>query len=253
MSYILDALRRADAERERGAVPSLLSQQQSIVEDDAVVARPKPLAWAVVALALALAATLAWMFFGGTTSAPRAPVEGAVTTTPAPLPAIQPPPEHAPATVTTVAPTSDAPIAPATVLAPPAPPTTSAPPVAPVANARPMHPAATPRPAPPARTSADAKPATATPALAAPPAMAKETGGARIYSPAELPEEIRRELPKVAIGGSSYSGDAASRMVMINGQVFHEGDRLAPDLVLELIRLKSAVFAYKGWRYEVAF
>ena len=70
---------------------------------------------------------------------------------------------------------------------------------------------------------------------------------------AELPEEIRRDLPKLVIGGSSYSGDAASRMVMINGQVFHEGDRLAPDLVLERIRLKSAVLAFKGWRYEVLF
>jgi general secretion pathway protein B len=40
---------------------------------------------------------------------------------------------------------------------------------------------------------------------------------------------------------------------MINGQVFHEGDRLAPGLVLERIRPKSAVLAYKGWRYEVAF
>jgi len=68
-----------------------------------------------------------------------------------------------------------------------------------------------------------------------------------------LPEEIRRDLPKLVIGGSSYSGDAASRMVMINGQVFHEGDRLAPDLVLERIRLKSAVLAFKGWRYEVLF
>ena len=72
-------------------------------------------------------------------------------------------------------------------------------------------------------------------------------------SQAELPEEIRRDLPKLVIGGSSYSGDAASRMVMINGQVFHEGDRLAPDLVLERIRLKSAVLAFKGWRYEVLF
>ena len=34
MSYILDALRRADAERERGVVPSLQSQQHTVVEDD---------------------------------------------------------------------------------------------------------------------------------------------------------------------------------------------------------------------------
>jgi general secretion pathway protein B len=69
----------------------------------------------------------------------------------------------------------------------------------------------------------------------------------------ELPDEIRRDLPKVVIGGSSYSGDAASRMVMINGQVFHEGDRLGPGLVLEKIQRKSAVLAYKGYRYEVVF
>ena len=75
----------------------------------------------------------------------------------------------------------------------------------------------------------------------------------RVHAQAELPEDIRRDLPKLVIGGSSYSGDAASRMVMINGQVFHEGDRLGPDLVLERIRLKSAVLAFKGWRYEVLF
>ena len=90
-------------------------------------------------------------------------------------------------------------------------------------------------------------------AVAGAPGAAPATAEPRVHSQAELPEDIRRDLPKLVIGGSSYSGDAASRMVMINGQVFHEGDRLAPDLVLERIRLKSAVLAFKGWRYEVLF
>ena len=51
MSYILDALRRADAERERGAVPSLQSQQHTVSDDDAAPARPRSLVWAVVVLA----------------------------------------------------------------------------------------------------------------------------------------------------------------------------------------------------------
>ncbi len=233
MSYILDALRRADAERERGTVPSLQSQQQSIGEDDAVAARPRPLAWAVIALAVALLATLAWMFFGSPSAPSRVPIEGAVAPVPAPLPPL-PPAE--PAAVTTVTPTND--VAAAAAVAVPAPP---------------RRPALAAQPAPPTRASVDAKRAAARPAIAAPPGVAKDSGEARIYAPAELPEEIRRELPKVAIGGSSYSGDAASRMVMINGQVFHEGDRLGPGLVLENIRRKSAVFAYKGWRYEVVF
>jgi general secretion pathway protein B len=129
-------------------------------------------------------------------------------------------------------------------------------------------PAPTLRPAPPpavaaapptARTAAaDARRAPAPAPLpakrvGAAPTAAPATAEPRVHSQAELPEEIRRDLPKLVIGGSSYSGDAASRMVMINGQVFHEGDRLAPDLVLERIRLKSAVLAFKGWRYEVLF
>src|SRR5881394_2389282 len=93
MSYILDALRRADAERERGAVPSLQSQQHTIIEDDAATARPRSLVWAVVALALALLAVLGWNLLGGGAPPPRAPIEGSITTpVPAPLPALQPAP-----------------------------------------------------------------------------------------------------------------------------------------------------------------
>ena len=40
---------------------------------------------------------------------------------------------------------------------------------------------------------------------------------------------------------------------MINGQVFHEGDQLSAGLVLDKIRRRSAVMAYKGYRYEVTF
>jgi general secretion pathway protein B len=82
---------------------------------------------------------------------------------------------------------------------------------------------------------------------------ARTPADGRVYQQAELPDDVRRDLPKLVIGGASYSGDAASRMVMINGQIFHEGDQLAPQLVLERIKLKSAVLSYKGYRYEVTF
>ena len=248
MSYILDALRRADAERERGAVPSLQSQQHTIVEDDAAPARPRSLVWAVVALAVAVLALLAWNFLGGTAPSARAPVEGSIATpVPAPLPPLQPAPALPTATVPAMTPGMGA-AAPTPTAAPaPVPQPTPAPP--PVAAAPPT-----------ARTAVDARRAPAAPApkrtgdaTAAAPGAAPPTAEPRVHSQAELPEEIRRDLPKLVIGGSSYSGDAASRMVMINGQVFHEGDRLAPDLVLERIRLKSAVLAFKGWRYEVLF
>ena len=45
----------------------------------------------------------------------------------------------------------------------------------------------------------------------------------------------------------------ANRILIINGQVLHEGDRIAPELVLEQIRLKAAVLAFKGFRYEITY
>jgi len=50
-----------------------------------------------------------------------------------------------------------------------------------------------------------------------------------------------------------YSENAASRMLIINGQVFHEGDKISGELVLEQIKLKAAVLAYKGYRYGISY
>ena len=258
MSYILDALRRADAERERGAVPSLQSQQHTIAEDDAAIARPRSLLWAVIALALALVALLAWNFLGGAPAPARAPIEGSITTpVPAPLPALQPAPAPPTAALpSTTVPALTAPPAPHALQAPSSPAETRV--TSPAHSAQPTAPPPTVATAPPsARSPTDARKASpaakrvgATTGAAPDPAPAAEP---RVHAQSELPEEIRRDLPKIVVGGSSYSGDAASRMVMINGQVFHEGDQLAPNLVLERIKLKSAVLSYKGYRYEVTF
>ena len=69
----------------------------------------------------------------------------------------------------------------------------------------------------------------------------------------ERPEAIRREQPELTVGGAMYSVDAASRMLIVNGQVLREGDSITPDLVLEKINLKSAVLAYKGQHYMIRY
>ena len=67
----------------------------------------------------------------------------------------------------------------------------------------------------------------------------------------ELPDELRRQLPPLVIGGSVYSPQAAKRMVIVNGQVFQEGATLAPELLLEQVRPKTAVFSIRGQRFEM--
>ncbi|MET0518583.1 MAG: general secretion pathway protein GspB, partial [Burkholderiaceae bacterium] len=70
---------------------------------------------------------------------------------------------------------------------------------------------------------------------------------------AELPEALRRELPALAVGGAMYSDTPANRMLILNGQVFHEGDRVAEQLVLERIKLRGAVLVFRGQRYAISF
>jgi len=69
----------------------------------------------------------------------------------------------------------------------------------------------------------------------------------------ELPEDVRRQVPPMALGGSVYSPQPASRMVIVNGQVTREGSTLGPDLRLEHIGPKSAVFSVRGQRFEMPF
>lgn len=233
MSYILDALRRADSERERGAVPSIHSPPVPPVVDD-----PKPrrggqsqvLVAVIVVLLLALAGLLTWHLMSGKETAQ-------VTAPPAPI--AEQPSEEAPPT-------------PPAVPAPPAPPAQppSPPPPPPQAQA-PLGAApilsVPPRPVPAPRAAVPT-----TPAQAPTPAPTAEAD-ARIYTPSELPANIQRDLPKLVIGGAMYSETPANRMLIINSQVFHEGDKLTPDLVLQEIRLKSAVLKYKGYRYGVSY
>lgn len=68
-----------------------------------------------------------------------------------------------------------------------------------------------------------------------------------------LPEPVRRELPVLAIGGSIYSDQPRSRMLIVGGQLLHEGDEVAPGVLLELIKPRSAVLRRGELRYEVGY
>lgn len=290
MSYILEALRRADSERDRGGVPGIharpLPAELSEAPRAGVLAHP--LAWLTALLAVLLAAVFGWQWLReeppalpATTSAAPPPVPAAPPATlPAPTPvpaataALNGPPAAAPATAAaTHAPTLESAEA-----------TRSAPVVVPPAareliaaeEAASRQRAARAAAAASAATTAATAPASAAKrepaAVAAAPAPAANPGtaaarGAASASPQpapapaepaiatlrELPEDVRRAIPALAIGGSVYSANPAGRFVVINGQIVHEGDRLGPDLALEQIRLKSAVLRYKNYRFEIDY
>jgi general secretion pathway protein B len=226
MSLILDALRKADAERERGSVPSLHSQpvvSHSAEKPPSASARPSWL-WIAIGVALGLLAAALWVMMGRNAPAPSTATA-----------------HFAPASPSTRMVTPATPVAPvATSVAPSQPVFTDTQNVA--------EPAPWPKPDERKIQRAATKGEVQVPTLGnVPPAPAP------IYSREQLPPDVRAALPQFAIGGSVYSKDPTARSLIVNGQLYRERDRLTQDLSLEEIKLKAAVFSFRGYRFEVVF
>lgn len=227
MSYILDALRRAEAdrERERGQVPGLHAQPLPGSETSPAAGQRRWLPWAGGGLLLLAGIGAGSWWASGPHEAPA----------PASLTGARSVPPPTPSPLATTAP-----------VALPGPAAPAAPPASPPATQRA---ASVPMPQPAASGTpylAAAPPARAVTAAPA-PAPAAEAPIPRL---AELPESTRRELPKLVISGSVYSDDPASRFVMVNGEAQREGAMLGADLVLEQIRPRELVLRFKGQRYR---
>ena len=241
MSYILDALKRADAERERGTVPGLRAQTIPGVTPDSHGAHASLRAWPVIvtgiALAVAVIAAGAWVWRSQAGSE-RAPVVVAAPTVPAPpaAPALppQPAPVAAPVPAAHNAVSQAAPVAPTVPAASPA--------------VKPK-----PRPEPP--------PATAPRSASTEVAPVKPSPAASAASPAlpvapllsELPEEIRRQIPALTITGAVASENPAQRLLLVNGQVLPQGAAAAPEVLIEEIRARSSTFKFRGSRFRVTY
>ena len=68
-----------------------------------------------------------------------------------------------------------------------------------------------------------------------------------------LPDDVRRSLPALQVGGSVYSSNPRDRLLILNGRPFQEGEMPAPEVTLEEIRLKSAVMRYRNHRYTINY
>ena len=265
MSYILDALRRADSERERGGVPGLHAHDlPPLTGDEPPASRVAPWIWVAAGLGALVVGAFAWILLP-----PEEPAAAPIATAPLAvqpalgqqLPALAPPPAVPAAHVPSVqVPPVQAPSAhvPAPRPATASPLVSPAAPVQPPAMAALAAPAAldTPREAAtrPARSSsaAPATPARPSPSGQASPSDAVATAP-RVQALHELPEPVRRAIPPLVVNGSVYSRSPADRFLIINGQIVHESDSVAPDVVLERIGPRSAVLSALGHRFEISY
>jgi general secretion pathway protein B len=267
MSFILDALKRAESERQRGQVPGL--QAQPLVAGGSRAADPgSRLGWWLGGTALVLAALLAAVLWlrGSGTPPPPAPGPVAAATAPSAVP------PTTPSAAAATAPAAASSTEPATAAAPsaalsgpvvragtaPATTTTAGVTAATAATAGATKDA--PKGAPglaPQGAGSPSVPGTASSTVAAAVAPAP---GARPPTPSataapdpatavrlsDLPAELRAQLPALAVQAAMYSDQPSQRLLVVNGQALGQGAAIAPDLVIESIGLNSSVLVFRG-------
>nr|WP_315261587.1 general secretion pathway protein GspB [uncultured Duganella sp.] len=223
MSYILEALKKAQAERQLGNAPTLHAPTLQGAQQRPAARFSVPMLAAVVGMAAVIGVLLVLVW------RPAEPVAPAAAVAPASAPqrTVQRP---------------SAPQAAAAAAEPkplPAPVADLPPSVANLARATASVPAAAPA-------------ATTSTPLAAPsrPAVAAEEAVANLR---ELPEPIQRAIPAVTVGGYIYSRNAADRLLLVDKVLRREGEEVAPGLILEKLQPKEAVFNFKGYRYRVPY
>jgi len=259
MSYILEALKKAQAERQLGNAPTIHAVQPvpALQPDAAASRRPLFIGLGAGALLLLLGAAFLWR--AGPAQAPAVQAgqgqgqsPAAVTTapvTPAPMAAAAAPTAGSPAArLPTVSDSLE-------VQAPPAPPPVrpAQPRVTDAAATTASRAAATPAaPAVQVRMPAPA------PARAAAPAAVTQAAAASAPEESlpflqQLPESVQGGIPRVAFGGYMYSANPADRLLLVDKALRHEGEEVAPGLVLEKLLPRAAVMNYRGVRYRVAY
>lgn len=236
MSYILEALKKAEAERQLGSAPTIHAAPALPSAPDGAAGNRKPLLIGLGAgvLLASAAAFVAWRH----QAAPAVPAVS--TASVAARGAAQlgaPPPETAPALPGAAEPAPVAP--PAATLASRAPAREAPPRVS--GAARPDAPAAMPAHDAPAHGAAGSAMPTAS------------SADDNVRPLAELPESVQREVPRVAFGGYIYSPNPADRLLLVDKTLRHEGEEVAPGLVLEKLLPKAAVMNYRGYRYRVGY
>jgi general secretion pathway protein B len=82
-------------------------------------------------------------------------------------------------------------------------------------------------------------------------AQAVEESTADAGPVSDLPDNVRKQIPSIAFGGHIYSSSVQRRSVMINGKKRREGEVIESGLVLSAITPAGAEFEFQGYRFRL--
>lgn len=262
MSFILDALKKAERDRPAGAIPTL----ETVHKPPAAPAPPpRPVwPWVVAVVVLVNAGALIWIMRAGpmrSNEVPASPPATPVASTPAaeherPVPArpVDPAPRvspsEPPATVATSAPAPSQPSpdrTPAVLKRADEPRGPSVAPAPKIADARPE----------PARKPAPEKPASPIPAPRVPPIASVPSGPTtRAVAPippasADISTGSPEFIQKMKLQVVVYSDVGSKRLVFIDNRKYVEGDSIDGRAVIESIVPDGAILLHEGRRIKL--
>ncbi len=82
-------------------------------------------------------------------------------------------------------------------------------------------------------------------------AVPMPSAGKKIYAMNELPSSLRQSLPDLSMSLHYFTNDRSSRLISINGQTLREGQEVTAGLRVEEITNDGAVFDYHHYRFFV--
>jgi len=221
MSLILDALKKSEAERQRGQTPNLMSPVPTR-PSPAIAHKKSSLPWILLTVFLS-ATSIAGFFY-------YMKYRGIESSEPASLPATAP---------MKTATKTETQALPAIVATPP-------PAVAAIVPAA--------APATPAGQTSDAKPfspfaeQSGTSSAPAEPAVVEPIPEIRMAGIADMPVDQRQQLPALKLSMHVYSVEAGKRFAIIDGQRVNEGSTVG-EAVVEEIRQDGVVLSVQGQSY----
>jgi len=85
---------------------------------------------------------------------------------------------------------------------------------------------------------------------ASPPPREQPTSPRKAQLLHELPPSVQGSIPEITISAHYYDRDPASRVATVNGRVMHEGQIVSPGLTIERITPSGVVFGYQGYFFQ---
>jgi general secretion pathway protein B len=242
MSYILEALKKAEQKREQeepSKVPTFLTgmvreagkrAKWPYVVAAALILNAGLVVWRLVPRQApsALPPTTARTLVG---AAPEAALPARVKETRKPAP-LASPPKETPVFIVSTAPAK----APS------------------VAEAAPLNPpirVENPQSSSPGKAVPVVSPPETSPGLQIRVPKAKPVASGKLFALNDLPSSIRSALPEFRVSGHAYTPEPQTRVVRINEKILQEGQDLAPGLRVEEIVQSGIIMTYEGYRFRI--